>query len=147
MPPKCSNEIPKVDAAYKRINSQIINCGNCCLIHEQFTLNIIKNRTSQPRTDVIYVANQFRRCPSQEVEATLNGSIYPFGTIVTRNLSAVPVNFIVYGDVEEETSMIVQPNSEVAVTLSAISAVEVNYPTDPIRLLFTFDIFHPGDPI
>ena len=129
------------------LNSTVEKCGECCLVHEKFSINIIKKTTDEPRTDTIFRASEFQGCSPAQIGIAQNSSRFPFGSILVRNFSAVPVAFTVFGDVEEETDMTVQSNSEVAVTLNAISAVEVFYPTDPIRLLFVFDIFHPTDPI
>lgn len=139
---------PDFSSRFNRLlNSTVEKCGECCLVHEKFSINIIKKKTDEPRADTIFRASEFQGCSPAQIGIAQNSSRFPFGSILVRNFSAVPVAFTVFGDVEEETDMTVQSNSEVAVTLSAISAVEVLHPTDPIRLLFVFDIFHPGDPI
>jgi len=121
------------------IDSEVIVVGDCPLVHQQFSINLVKPRTLAPREDVIYRAQQFVNCFSGADE------VYPYGTILVRNFSAVPVSFDVIG-VLGTTTMIVQPNSEVALTLNSISEVNVNLPTDPVRLLFLFDIFYPANP-
>jgi hypothetical protein len=121
------------------IDSEVIVVGDCPLVHEQFSISLVKPRTLAPREDVIYRANGFFNCIGG------GGAINPYGTIIVRNFSAVPVSFDVIG-VLGTTTMIVQPNSEVALTLNSISEVNVNLPTDPVRLLFLFDIFYPANP-
>ncbi len=132
---------------YRLLDSTVEKCGECCLVHEKFSLNLIKEATDEPRTDTIFKASEFQGCSSVQIGTAQSSSRFPFGSIFVRNFSEVPVNFTVFGDTEEETDMTVQPFSEAAVTLNAISAVQVFHPTDPVRLLFVFDIFHPVDPI
>ena len=139
---------PVFSSRFNRLpDSTVEKCGECCLVHEKFSLNLIKKAINKPGTDTIFRASEFQGCSPVQIGIAQNSSRFPFGSILVRNFSAVPVSFTVFGDTEEETDMTVQSNSEVAVTLNAISAVEIFYPTDPIRLLFIFDIFHPGDPI
>lgn len=129
------------------LDSTVEKCGECCLVHEKFSINLIKKATNEPGTDTIFRASEFQGCSSVQIGTAQSSFRFPSGSIFVRNFSAVPVNFTVFGDTEEETDMTVQPFSEAAVTLNAISAVEVFHPTDPIRLLFVFDIFHPTDPV
>ena len=139
---------PAFSSHFNRLlDSTVEKCGECCLVHEKFSLNLVKQATDEPGTEAIFKASEFQGCSSVQNGKARSSSRFPFGSILARNLSTVPVNFTVFGDTEEETDMTVQPFSEAAVTLNAISAVQVFHPTDPIRLLFVFDIFHPGDPI
>lgn len=84
------------------IKSEVVECGYCCLIHEQFALNYARVKSSVIGTDTIYIADRFESCASP-VPA------YPRGTILARNFSPVPVSFSVYGD-QSKNDMTVQPN-------------------------------------
>ncbi|OQA94397.1 MAG: hypothetical protein BWY23_02767 [Spirochaetes bacterium ADurb.Bin218] len=100
------------------LDSTVEKCGECCLVHEKFTLNLIKKATNEPRTDTIFKASEFQGCSPVQIGIAQNSSRFPSGSILVRNFSAVPVSFTVLGDTEEETDMTVQSNSEVAVTLN-----------------------------
>ncbi|WP_017414915.1 MULTISPECIES: hypothetical protein [Clostridium] len=127
-------------------NSELISYSvapdvECPLIHQQFALNLVRtNNTGQQTAETIYTGTAFRNC--------LNAAdpIFPFGTIIVRNLSSFPVTINVAGEGPTQT-IIVQPNSEEAITSNSIGRVDVVIPAgQTVRLSFLFDIFFPANP-
>lgn len=79
------------------IKSEIVNCSCCCLVHERFALNYVRGKSSEAGTDTIYIADIFESYTPHEAGAPVL-LIYPRGTILARNFSAVPVSFTVNGE-------------------------------------------------
>jgi hypothetical protein len=149
---KCCIEVLHIRNPFSRL------IDTCCdgLIHQQFRLSVRAEASDQPT--VVYTAPQFDTSAANAAGTVGEGAlastaiqqagpIFPFGTVVATNLSAASFTFIVEGDAEEDTQIVVPPGSQAAITAPRISVVLVVHPTDPIRGVFDFDIFYPTDPI
>jgi hypothetical protein len=114
---------------------------DCALIHQQFVINLVRtNVTAQDVAETIYRAAGFARCQNP------GDSIFPFGTIVVRNLSIFPVTVVITGEGPSQ-SIIVQPNSEGVIISNSIGEVNAIVPVgQTARVSFLFDIFFPANP-
>ena len=124
----CS-QVNKKDA--NEINSRVEKCGECCLIHQQFTLteNII---VTAPGLIDIYNApdNLFR-----------NGS--PFGTVIVSNCGCTPL-IVRIVSAATTTTVTVPPKGQYALTGSIVEIDAGPTATTrpiPICAVFTFDLF------
>jgi len=130
-------------------------CGDCCLIHQQFTLEERFN-FNQETTVTIYEANAFvPACtpgqPSGDAGITQQEPVFtfPFGTVIAFNNGITAFDFKVVGENGEEDAITktVFPGARVAIS-GLIQRVDAIYPPSPCRTLFDFDIFlAPPDPI
>jgi hypothetical protein len=138
-----NNERRYFDNAF---NSELItyNIGpsvECPLVHQQFVINLVRtNTTAQETAETIFTGTAFRNC------LNVADPIFPFGTIIARNLSAFPVTINIAGEGPTQT-IIVQPNSEEAIVTNSIGRVDVIVPIgQTVRLSLLFDIFFPANP-
>ena len=59
---------PGFSSDFNRLpDSTVEKCGECCLVHEKFCLNLIKQATDKPKTDTIFKASEFQGCSSVQI--------------------------------------------------------------------------------
>lgn len=113
--------------------------GDCALIHEQFAVNFTRN-LAQTGPQTIYTATRFIRCQD-------SAAIFPFGTIIARNLSAFPITIIISGDTGQTRT--IPPNSEIVIVSNSIGQVDIDESLNQngqARLLLLFDLYYPAFP-
>ena len=143
---KCCIEVLHIRNPFSRL------IDTCCdgLIHQQFRLSVRAEASDQPT--VVYAAPQFdipaanaagnsgRGCPWEHGHSAGRSDL-PLRDCGRDEPVGSRFTFIVEGDAEEDTQIVVPPGSQAAITAPRISLVLVVHPTDPIRGVFDFDIF------
>lgn len=129
------------------------DCGDCCLIHQQFTIE--QNPILQQQTTVaVYEANEYEPActpgtSNGDPTVQQTGTVLPFGTVIASNNGINAFDFTVFAENGEDfITKTVQPGTQVAIS-GVTSRVTATYlPVDPIRALFQFDLFlYPPDPV
>ncbi|NKE07830.1 hypothetical protein [Mesobacillus selenatarsenatis] len=147
----------KNHSAKKPFNNDIqicCDCGDCCLVHQQFTLEQNVNFDEETTVQVYDAGGYQSACiPGQSGadEETIQQETvraFPFGTLIVSNAGDNPFDLeVVQADLDDTFNATVFPGADVAFT-GVIREVNVTTPVDPIRAFFHFDIFLlPVDPI
>ena len=121
----CS-QVNKKDA--NEINSRVEKCGECCLIHQQFTLTENTTITGPTR---IYMAPDVLFAPEN-----------PFGTVTVSNCGNTPLT-VVFKTLNATNGIVVPAGGQLAVT-GSIKQIDIAAPTsNPTRVcaVFSFDLF------
>ena len=112
------------------IGSRIENCGDCCLIHQQFTLTENTTITGPTR---IYMAPDVLFAPEN-----------PFGTVTVSNCGSTPFT-VIFRTASGTNGIVVPPRGQFAIT-GSIREIDIE-PTNPsprpypICAVFSFDLF------
>ena len=123
----CCHEEKKEAVA---ISSRIENCGDCCLIHQQFTLT--ENFTISVPTRV-YMAPDVLFAPQN-----------PFGTVTVSNCGSTPFTVVFKTDGGTTNGIVVPPGGQLAVAGATIVQIDIAPPTsNPTQVcaVFHFDLF------
>ncbi|QED46319.1 hypothetical protein [Cytobacillus dafuensis] len=120
-------------------------CGDCCLIHQQFTLKH-KFNFPQETTVTVYEANGYEPActpgaSNGEAAVQQTGFVLPFGTILAINNGVNAFDVQVIGENFEDAIIhTIHPGTQVGIT-GVFQRVNAIYPTDPVRAAFQFDLF------
>ena len=110
------------------INSRVENCGNCCLIHQQFTITENTTITGSTR---IYLAPDLLFAPES-----------PFGTVTVSNCGSTPLT-VVFRTASATNGIVVPPGGQFAITgsIKQIDIAPLTATPTQICAVFHFDLF------
>lgn len=121
------------------------DCGHCCLLHQQFSLEQRLERLERRETIHVYEANGYEPAcipgqPTGEVTLKQFGTTFPFGTLIVSNEgeNAFDVQVSIEGD--DDINRTVQPGVQVAIS-GVIRRVDAIFPPNPVRAFFHFDLY------
>ncbi|MDR6121116.1 hypothetical protein QFZ87_000713 [Bacillus sp. SLBN-46] len=141
------------------------DCGGCCLVHQQFTIEEDLPASQFPGTLTVFEANSYEpACVPGQVGPCLGAAeteladvvitqvqlrTLPFGTVIARNIGNFAYDVTLVGtDTEDDViTKTVPPGAQVALS-GVVRRVDLQIPSDPIHALFNFDLFFiPPNPV
>ena len=140
------------------------DCGGCCLVHQQFTIEEDLPASQLPGTLTVFEANPYEPAcvpgqggpclgvaDTEQAEVAIQQLAFtlPFGTVIAHNIGNFPFDFTLVGTNTEDDviTKTVPPGAQVALS-GVVRRVDLQFPSDPIHALFNFDLFFiPPNPV